>query len=135
MEKVKVVDVKIMNFIEIVRTNGKRSFVNVKHIEEVIESDKDECYIYMAFNPPNGVEQDCIFVNKSYDEIVSMIKKDKELNTSAAEDAEWLTIDKEDDWLPNQYVCCSNCNRNVYTDYAGSWCTFCGKTMKNPMKQ
>ena len=52
----------------------------------------------------------------------------------AAENAEWLTIDEEDNWLADEYVRCSNCNRGVHIHYAGSWCTFCGKTMKNPMR-
>ena len=51
----------------------------------------------------------------------------------AAKDAEWIPIDFADNWLEDEYFRCSNCNKTVHVNYAGSWCTFCGKTMKNPM--
>lgn len=63
-------------FIEIIDSNKKRRFLNIKHIEEVAESDKDSCYIYMAFNCPNSNEQDYFLVNRSYDEIIAMIYED-----------------------------------------------------------
>lgn len=63
-------------FIEIIDSNKKRRFLNIKYIEEVAESDKSSCYIYMAFNCPNAIEQDYFLVNKSYDEIIAMIYED-----------------------------------------------------------
>lgn len=62
-------------FIEITSNtpNKKRHFININYIEEIVESDKNSCYIYMAFNCPDAYEQDTFLVDKSYDEIVSMI--------------------------------------------------------------
>lgn len=49
---------------------------------------------------------------------------------------EWLmVIDDFDDGNGNrEYPHCSNCNRGVYRHDAGSWCPFCGRSMKNPMR-
>lgn len=63
-------------FIEIKAFDAdNRRFVNIRHIEEVVEVDKNMCRIYMAFNVPDAVEQDYFEVNQTYDEIVSMIRK------------------------------------------------------------
>lgn len=63
-------------FIEILPTSNKnRRFINIKHIEEVVEVDEKHCRIFMAFNVPDAMEQDYFEVDKPYDEIVSMIKK------------------------------------------------------------
>ena len=55
--------------------NRSRRFINIKHIEEVVEIDENSCRIFMAFNVPDATEQDYFDVDKPYDEIVSMIKK------------------------------------------------------------
>lgn len=59
-------------------------------------------------------------------------------NTAAIEtkDAEWIMAldDFENGWGEREYPRCSNCNRGVYRHDAGSWCPFCGKSMKNPMR-
>ena len=62
-------------FIEIIDQNKRRRFINISHIEEIAEIDENICYIYLAFNSPNAVEQDYFIINKPYDEIVSLIKK------------------------------------------------------------
>ncbi len=61
-------------FIEIKNNEGKRRFVNTRHIEEIIENENG-CTIYFAFNVPDAIEQDYIATKMSYDEIVSMILK------------------------------------------------------------
>ena len=66
-------------FIEIIDSNKKRRFLNIDHIEEVVESNENSCYIYMAFNSPNNEEQDYFLVDKPYDEIVSMILENMSL--------------------------------------------------------
>jgi len=50
--------------------------------------------------------------------------------------AEWvMTVDDfEDGHGEREYPHCSNCSRGVYRHDAGSWCPFCGKPMKNPMR-
>lgn len=50
--------------------------------------------------------------------------------------AEWkIVIDDFDDGLGNRELPhCTNCGRGVYRHDAGSWCTFCGAAMKNPMR-
>lgn len=55
--------------------NNSRRFINIKHIEEVVEIDENSCRIFMAFNVPDATEQDYFDADKPYDEIVSMIKK------------------------------------------------------------
>ena len=59
-------------------------------------------------------------------------------NAAAMEtnDAEWVMAldDFENGWGEREYPHCSNCNRGVYRHDAGSWCPFCGKPMKNPMR-
>ncbi len=63
-------------FIEIKAFNCEnRRFINIKHIEEVVEVDKNECRIYMAFSVPDATEQDYFEVDMPYDEVVAMIKK------------------------------------------------------------
>jgi hypothetical protein len=54
----------------------------------------------------------------------------------SAENAEWIMAldDFENGWGEREYPHCSNCNRGVYRHDAGSWCPFCGKSMKNPMR-
>lgn len=63
-------------FIEIIGSDKKRRLLNINHIEEIVEKDENNCYVYMAFNEPDAIEQDYFLVNKPYDKIVSMIKED-----------------------------------------------------------
>ena len=51
-------------------------------------------------------------------------------------DTEWVMAmdDFENGWGEREYPHCSNCHRGVYKHDAGSWCPFCGKSMKNPMR-
>lgn len=53
---------------------GGRHLLNVSHIEEVIEC-QDSCYIYIAFNSPNAIEQDHYVLRKSYDEVTDDIAR------------------------------------------------------------
>lgn len=62
-------------FIEVIDKNGRKHLINVRYIEEVYSDDKDDCYIYLAFNCPGAVEQDYIFVYKPYDEIKRLIEE------------------------------------------------------------
>ncbi len=63
-------------FIEIIpKWDKKRRFINIRHIEEVVEVDENTCRVFMAFNVPDATEQDYFEVDKPYDEIISMIKK------------------------------------------------------------
>lgn len=50
--------------------------------------------------------------------------------------AEWkIVVDDFDDGLGNRELPhCTNCGRGVYRHDAGSWCPFCGASMKNPMR-
>lgn len=61
-------------FIEVIDLNKKRIFLNINYIEEVVELDENSCYIYMAFNCPDAIEQDYHIVERPYDEIVALIK-------------------------------------------------------------
>ena len=63
-------------FIEIIDSNNNRRFLNINHIEEIVEKDENNCYIYMAFNVPDAIEQDNFLVNKPYNEIISLINDD-----------------------------------------------------------
>lgn len=46
------------NFIEIVDKYDNRHLINIRYIEEVVEKTEDSCYIYLAHNCPDAVEQD-----------------------------------------------------------------------------
>ena len=71
-------------FIEVTRKNGHRRLINIRHIEEVMEtSNKNICSIYMAFNIPNAIEQDYIEVAESYDAIIEKIADATVLNAYA----------------------------------------------------
>jgi hypothetical protein len=71
-------------FIEIVDKNKNRRLLNVRHIEEVAEKiTKDGCYIYLAFNTPNAIEQDYFEVAESYDSIINKISEAVILNAYA----------------------------------------------------
>lgn len=50
--------------------------------------------------------------------------------------AEWeMILDDFDDGVGiRELPHCSNCHRGVYKHDAGTWCTFCGASMKNPMR-
>ena len=71
-------------FIEIVDKNKNRRLLNVRYIEEVSEKiTKDGCYIYLAFNAPNAIEQDYFEVAESYDAITEKIAEAVVLNAYA----------------------------------------------------
>ena len=71
-------------FIEIIDKNKNRRLLNVRHIEEVAEKiTKDGCYIYLAFNTPNAIEQDYFEVAESYDSIIGKIEEAQILNAYA----------------------------------------------------
>ena len=61
-------------FIEIEADCVKR-LVNIRHIEEVVEFDKNSCYIYLAHNCPDAIEQDYYLVDESYESIKAKIEK------------------------------------------------------------
>ena len=54
----------------------------------------------------------------------------------ATKDAKWVMSldDFENGWGEREYPHCSNCHSGVYRHDAGSWCPFCGASMKNPMR-
>ena len=51
-------------------------------------------------------------------------------------EAEWIMVedDFDDGNGSRAYPHCSKCYRGVYRHDAGSYCPFCGKPMKNPMR-
>lgn len=63
-----------MGFIEIKSKQGNWHYININHIEEVIEYGEG-CTIYLAFTNPHAEEQDYINTATSYDEIKTMIYK------------------------------------------------------------
>lgn len=71
-------------FIEIIDKNKNRRLLNVRHIEEVAEKiTKDGCYIYLAFNTPNAIEQDYFEVAESYSSVIEKIADATVLNAYA----------------------------------------------------
>ena len=71
-------------YIEIIYKNKNRQLLNVRHIEEVAEKiTKDGCYIYLAFNAPNAIDQDYFDVAESYDSIIEKIAEATVLNAYA----------------------------------------------------
>ena len=55
-------------FLDICDTKGVRHLVNLRYIEEIVEAeDGGGCWIHLAFNCPNAVEQDYIRVNESFE--------------------------------------------------------------------
>lgn len=62
-------------FIEIVDKGNRRHLINIKYIIEVIETDKNRCYIYLAYNCPGAIEQDYYLVNEPYDAIKMLIER------------------------------------------------------------
>lgn len=58
------------------------------------------------------------------------------VDVKETDNAEWIMAmdDFENGWGEREYPHCSNCKRGVYRHDAGSYCPFCGKTMKNPMR-
>ena len=75
----------------------------------------------------------------NFDEYLTKeLANDEELRKEYEElqaSAEWvMVVDDFDDGLGSRELPhCSKCGRGVYKHDAGSWCTFCGATMKNPM--
>lgn len=59
-----------------------------------------------------------------------------ELENLPIKEAEWIMVmDDFDDGLGNRELPhCSSCHRGVYRHDAGSWCPFCGASMKNAMR-
>ena len=71
-------------FIEIICSNDKRRLLNIRHIEEVVETEtKGKCLINMAFTCPNAIEQDYFEVKESYDAIIQKISDAVILNAYA----------------------------------------------------
>jgi hypothetical protein len=66
------------------------------------------------------------------DDLGLLLAKTNSINVKA----EWVmsTDDFENGWGEREYPHCSNCLRGVYRHDAGSWCPFCGTSMKNPMR-
>lgn len=59
-------------FIE-VHYKGERHFVNVNWIEEICENCDNKVTIFFAFTIPNGLEQDSLKVDETYEQIKYMI--------------------------------------------------------------
>jgi uncharacterized protein YlzI (FlbEa/FlbD family) len=58
---------KMAKLIEVTDLDGRKRLVNTAWIEEIWEG--DNATIYFAFNCPNGVDQDSLVVQESYEEI------------------------------------------------------------------
>lgn len=67
---------------------------------------------------------------------LDVLKDEPIVNAKEIIDAEWkMVVDDFDDGLGNRELPhCTNCGRGVYRHDAGSWCTFCGAAMKNPIR-
>lgn len=63
------------NFIEIVDKYDNKHLINIRYIEEVVEKTEDSCYIYLAHNCPDAVEQDYYLVKEPYDVIKMAIER------------------------------------------------------------
>ena len=61
-------------FIEIVDGGGNRHLINIRHIEEVVETTKNRCWIYLMHNCPDANEQDYYLVEEPYDIIKKMLE-------------------------------------------------------------
>lgn len=59
-------------FIE-VHCKGERHLINVDWIEEIYEDSDCKVTIFFAFNIPNGIEQDRLQVDETYDKIRRML--------------------------------------------------------------
>jgi uncharacterized protein YlzI (FlbEa/FlbD family) len=71
-------------FIEVICSDGRKRLLNIRHIEEVVENaTKDGCFIFMAFNCPDAIEQDYFEVKESYDAIIQKISDAVILNAYA----------------------------------------------------
>lgn len=72
------------------------------------------------------------------DGLISILseKENKSSDTKEIIYAEWkMVLDDFDDGLGERELPhCTNCNRGVYIHDAGSWCPFCGASMKNSMR-
>ena len=66
-------------FIEI--TDGKRRYINVRHIESIEEVSEKKCIIYMLPNWFNNDMRAYYVVDKSYDEVVEMVNGCKRSDT------------------------------------------------------
>ena len=65
-------------FIEIV--DGKRRYINVRHIESIEEVSEKQCVIYIQ--PHHfGKERAFYTVDKSYDEVIAIMKSCKRSDT------------------------------------------------------
>ena len=58
----------VPKFIEVTDIDGRKRLINTDWIEEIWDNG-DYSTIYFAFNCPNGVDQDSLVVNESYEEI------------------------------------------------------------------
>lgn len=61
-------------FIEVTDLAGTKRLVNTAWIEEIWEG--DNATLYFAFNCPNGVDQDSLVVQESYEDIKRMVTED-----------------------------------------------------------
>lgn len=61
------------NFIEVVDRIGKRHLINIQHIEEIAEKDKDCCFIYLDV-VNEGETQDYYVINEPYEVIKKLIE-------------------------------------------------------------
>lgn len=61
-------------FIEITDTKGGKHLVNIRYIEEVADTyDGEECWIYLAHNCPNAIEQDYLRASEPYEAIKKLL--------------------------------------------------------------
>ena len=58
-------------FIQILNSNNKRVLINIKHITDIVESDKNNCIIYINYFTDSNVFYS---VNESYESIKSKIE-------------------------------------------------------------
>ncbi len=60
-------------FIEVTTRDNMKHLINVKIIEEVRINWDGGVDIYLAFNCPHTIEQDCISTKESYSEVKKML--------------------------------------------------------------
>ena len=60
------------NFIEVTDRYGKRHLINIRHIEEIVECNENECLIY--FDVACGESVDSYRINEPYEVIKKLIE-------------------------------------------------------------
>lgn len=62
----------VAKFIEL-HVQGCPIMVNLDHVEQIVCHDNGSCTIYQCFTIPNGLEQDFIMPDESYEKVRTII--------------------------------------------------------------